>query len=356
MSDLGELSFTIRGDASQAEQSVDKTAKSVDVLRLSLTGLQKAMMVVTVINQVIRLFENLAKAVSWVSEKYKEMTGQETNAAKMERIAGGVDKLAKSYDELKRSISESNQAQKDAAALADAAAAADTRAALARIKLEEQRALLATSDPTKKADISARAKAAADDLTGTSGTAIIDRRIIENQNAQTQVLVNRNRWESERRDASFGMAMSRPMYAENDKQREGLGTAYAGYRKRYYAVEAELAALDAQEARLKREAEILKVERQAARTEAKAATLAGRQEISKGYADVGLVPDATAKTAADAALPPPRGVLTINARGGVMGGPAAVNDQARDMRAAAAEALQREQVTLLSRISGQLEE
>lgn len=437
MNNLGELNFTINGDASGGEEALNATAKNIDVLKLSLTGLQKAMFIVTAINQVIRLFETLGKAINWVSEKYKEMSGQETNAARMERLAGGVDKLTKSYDELKRSIAETSEAQKNAAALADDAAAAQTRAALAGIKLQEQRDLLATSDPTKRAAISARAKAAASDVIGQTESASIDRRIAGNTDAQTQVLINRNRLLAERNAAAEGVRRSRADETEERKAHErhrkaALYTAGIGgewmvetqdeapkradaakkraeaYQKQVAEREKALAALDAEEATLKREAEILQVQRRAARDESKAATLAGRQNIAQVFSDTGVVSDTAGKAAPsgnegkaattgtvrinspvpwtspsdmpkpndahssrnaqrnelapvpakqiiEIKLPPLRGAELINSRGPIMGGQAP-ESSARDLRAAAAEALQREQVTLLSRISGQLEE
>ena len=152
------IKLNLSADSTNAVAGLKATSVAVDTVKIALTGLQKAMFVLAIMNQVIQLFQKLGAAVDWAGQAIKRMRGIETTAEALSRVRASVDSLTDSFKRLAEAAKESAETIAQERAIDAAGRDASTRRQLARLDLQTVDKLGSETDPDRRKDIEADAQ------------------------------------------------------------------------------------------------------------------------------------------------------------------------------------------------------
>jgi hypothetical protein len=161
MSD-SEIRINVNANTSKAVAGIGATAAAVDTLKIAMTGLQKAMFLLAIVNQLVQLFSKLGEAADWAGEAIKRMVGVETTTDKLHRMRLSVDQLADSYKQLSASVADANTEMKNSRAYEDQSAVSGVARAQSKVDVRLADALLSETDPQAREVLTAAAKSEKD--------------------------------------------------------------------------------------------------------------------------------------------------------------------------------------------------
>jgi hypothetical protein len=268
--------------AKKAAGGMNAMAGAVDVLKVSMSALQKTFLILNIINTLINWFGRLAEATKAATEWFQKLAGIETAGERIDKIAASVDKLTESYQALVDKASEYQKLIKDdtAASSREVQAAIAQKIAVVDLRLQQQ--LAETSDPGQRD----RLERQAEGEKAAIGTGAVETKQIEIRGvdaamaalgAERKDLLGQIAAAATANNAAVGMQQGGRV---DEKKAKELADAQDKAAKAYDAMVARLAAIDKQASALSREKGTLAVELGTAETERAAALQADRNKTS----------------------------------------------------------------------------
>jgi hypothetical protein len=388
------VKLNLSADATNAVAGLKSTAIAVDTVKIALTGLQKAMFVLAIMNQVIQLFQKLGAAVDWAGQAMKRMRGIETTAEALSRVKSNVDGLTDSFRRLADAAKESAEAISQERSIDAAARDALTRRQLAKLEQQTADKLSAETDPDRRKEIEADAQQQRANIEADARrrqrareTAAIDEDLSRNDAAYNESDTIRANAQKEQQ-AARGIIFANADGFQNARKRKETTDAQKALDealKLQRDAEARMKALDAdRDALIARRAFLQETDttdyiEEGAATARRALEKQGRAKARvdarlekwrveeddrrKRREQLQSADDARATINAQAAdrmsqirVDVPRAASAAGAIGGIMGGSLNNASRLQEQRAEAALLIQREQLTALNEIKTSLAE